>query len=213
MTTPPFAVALVQRGRLLAGVTIAYNAVEVVLALIAGFSAGSIALVGFGFDSFIELAASAVALWRLEAEMEPAHRSVAEEISVRLVGVSFLVLGACVAGRAVLALLNQEVPDASLLGIAIAAFSIVARPLLARAKRRVAVALGSGALHAESTQTSLCAWLSVVLLGGLVLRWQFGWWWADPASALLMTPIIARAGLEALRGRAHPSHPWPQTRQ
>lgn len=204
--------ALVQRGRLLAGVTIAYNAVEVVLALMAGFSAGSIALVAFGFDSFIELAASAVAIWRLEAEMEPAHRSVAEEISVRLVGVSFLVLGACVAVRAVLALLNQEVPQASLLGMAVAAVSIVAMPLLARAKRRVAVALGSGALHAESTQTSLCAWASAVLLAGLVLRWQFDWWWADPVAAILMTPIFAREGFEALRGRAHPSHPLPQTR-
>ena len=196
MTT---AAALVRRGRLLAGATLVYNTVEVVLALAAGISAGSIALVGFGVDSFIELAASAIALWRLEEELEPDSRSEAEAISAWLVGVSFLLLGAYLTLRAFMALRNQEAPEPSALGIAIALVSLLVMPWLAREKRRVAEALGSEALRAEWVQTSLCAWLSAILLGGLVLRAAFGWWWADPVAALLMTPIIVREGLETLR--------------
>jgi cation diffusion facilitator family transporter len=193
------AAALVRRGRLLAGATLVYNTVEVVLALAAGISAGSIALVGFGVDSFIELAASAIALWRLEEELEPDSRSEAEAISAWLVGVSFLLLGAYLTLRAFMALRNQEAPEPSALGIAIALVSLLVMPWLAREKRRVAEALGSEALRAEWVQTSLCAWLSAILLGGLVLRAAFGWWWADPVAALLMTPIIVREGLETLR--------------
>jgi cation diffusion facilitator family transporter len=193
------AAALVRRGRRLAGATLVYNTVEVVLALVAGLSAGSIALVGFGVDSFIELAASAIALWRLEEEQEPDGRSEAEPISAWLVGVSFLLLGAYLALRAFMALLNQEAPETSALGIAIALVSLVVMPLLVREKRRVAEALGSEALKAEWVQTLLGAWLSAILLGGLVLRAAFGWWWADPVAALLMTPIIVREGLETLR--------------
>lgn len=191
--------ALVRRGRLLAGATLVYNTVEVVLALAAGITAGSIALVGFGVDSFIELAASAIALWRLEEELEPDTRSDAEAISAWLVGVSFLLLGAYLALRAFMALLNQEAPEPSALGIVIALISLLVMPALAREKRRVAEALGSDALRAECVQTSLCAWLSAILLAGLVLRAAFGWWWADPVAALLMTPIIVREGLETMR--------------
>jgi len=191
--------ALVRRGRLLAGATLVYNTVEVVLSLAAGISSGSVALVGFGVDSFIELAASAIALWRLEEEQEPDTRSDAEAISAWLVGVSFLLLGAYLALRALMALLNQEAPESSAVGIAIALISLFVMPWLAREKGRVAKALGSDALMAECVQTSLCAWLSAILLGGLVLRAAFGWWWADPIAALLMTPIIVREGLETLR--------------
>jgi cation diffusion facilitator family transporter len=201
-TTRVSTAALVRRGRLLASATLAYNTVEVVLALAAGISAGSIALVGFGVDSFIELAASAIALWRLEEELEPATRSEAEGISAWLVGVSFLLLGAYLALRAIMALVNQEAPDASPLGIFLALVSLLVMPWLAREKRRVAEALGSEALRAEWVQTSLCAWIAAIVLGGLVLRAVFGWWWADPVAALLMTPIIVREGLETLRSSA-----------
>ena len=195
---------LVQRGRLLTGATLAYNVVEVALALAAGISSGSIALIGFGVDNFIELAASSIALWRLEEEVEPATRSDAEAISAWLVGMSFLLLGAYLALRALMAILNQEAPESSVLGIVIALVSLLVMPVLAREKRRVADALGSPALQAACVQTSLCAWMAAILLGGLVLRAVFGWWWADPVAALLMTPIIVREGLEILRSSAGP---------
>lgn len=182
--------------------TLAYNLLEGLIAFGAGVFAGSIALVGFGLDSFIEVAASLTALWRLRAERDPTRREHAERVSLRLIGVLFLALATYVGIDATRALLRQEEPRESTAGIVIAALSVIVMPVLARAKRRVALQLGSGALAAESQQTSLCAYLSAILLAGLILNGVVGWWWADPAAALIMVPIIAREGLEGLRGRS-----------
>lgn len=191
--------ALVRRSVRLNVATLAYNSLEGVVAMIAGALAGSIALVGFGLDSFIELAASLTALWRLHADLDPARRERAERVSIRLIGWLFLALAAYIGLDAVRALFRREAPSESTLGILIAALSVIVMPLLARAKRLVALSLGSGALAAESKQTSLCAYLSAILLGGLVLNAVLGWWWADPVAALAMVPIILREGMDGIR--------------
>ena len=194
--------ALVRRSVRLNVLTIAYNSLEGVVALVAGALAGSIALTGFGLDSLIELTASLTALWRLRADVHSARRERAERVSLRIIGALFLALAVYVAIDAAWALLQRQAPSESTAGIAIAALSVLVMPLLARAKRRVALQLGSGALAAESQQTSICAYLSAILLGGLVLNAVVGWWWADPVAALAMVPIIAREGVEGVRGRS-----------
>jgi divalent metal cation (Fe/Co/Zn/Cd) transporter len=192
----------VRRGLALGWLTIGYNSLEALVAVGAGVLAGSIALVGFGADSLIELAAGIVALWRLHADADAHRRERVERWSLRLVGASFLLLAAYVAVDATGALLRREAPAESRVGIAIAAASLVVVPLLARAKRRVALGMGSGALHAEAQQTQLCTYLAAILLGGLLLNALPGWWWADPDAALAMTPIIVREGWEGVRGRS-----------
>lgn len=191
---------LVRRGQRLSWLTLGYNLLEGVIGIAAGLLAGSIALVGFGVDSVIELAGSVAALWRLGADVDPARREHAERMTLRMVGTLFLALAAYVAWDAIRALVAREAPDESLPGIVLAAASLLVMPLLARAKRRVAAALGSRALHSEAQQTQLCTYLSAILLGGLLLNAAIGWWWADPVAALVMVPIIAREGIEGLRG-------------
>jgi divalent metal cation (Fe/Co/Zn/Cd) transporter len=193
---------LVRRSARLNVVTFLYNSLEGVVALIAGAAAGSIALTGFGLDSLIELAASLTALWRLFADRDHQRRGRAERVSLRVIGVLFLALAGYVAIDASLALHRRAPPDSSIVGIVLAGLSVIIMPLLARAKRRLAFQLGSGALAAESEQTSLCAYLSAILLGGLALNAVVGWWWADPVAALAMTPIIAREGVQGVRGRS-----------
>ncbi len=189
--------AAVRRGRRLEYLTIAWNSVEAAVALIAGLLAGSIALVGFGLDSVIEVSSGAIVLWRLFADHERAER-----IAIKVVGASFLALAAYVAFDSTKTLWLREAPERSLPGIVLAALSLIVMPLLARAKRRVAANIGSRALHADSRQTDLCAYLSAILLGGLALNALLGWWWADPLAGLVMTPIIANEGKEALRGKS-----------
>jgi divalent metal cation (Fe/Co/Zn/Cd) transporter len=190
---------LLRRGRLLEYFTIGYNSLEGVIAVARGLLAGSIALVGFGFDSAIEVISGAALLWRLRHRDEAATEK-AEKIALRIVGVSFLLLAAYVTFDAAKALWLREAPEESLPGIALAAISLIVMPLLVRAKRRVARAINSNALMADSMQTALCTWLSAILLGGLALNAAFGWWWADPVAALVMVPIIANEGIEAVRG-------------
>jgi len=184
----------VRRGRRLAYITIIWNSLEGIIAIGAGLIAGSIALVGFGFDSVIEVSSGAIILWRL---VSGEHR---EQLALKLVGFSFLALAAYVAFDASRSLWLAESPEASYVGIAIAALSLGVMPLLARAKRRVAAQISSRAMHADSRQTDICTYLSAILLGGLGLNALFGWWWADSAAALSMVPIIAREGIQALRG-------------
>lgn len=189
--------ALLRRGRVLEILTLAWNAVEAVVAVGSGLLAGSTALVGFGVDSLIESTSGAILLWRLDdGEVGEAR----EEMALRLVGVSFLALAAWVGWDAFGALLGREAPAESLVGIGLAAVSLVVMPVLARAKRRVARGIGSRALEADSRQTELCAYLSAILLVGLGLNAALGWWWADPVAGLAMVPIIGREGLGALRG-------------
>ena len=191
----------VKRGKLLEYFAIGYNSLEGLIAITAGLFAGSIALVGFGFDSIIEVSSGAALLWRLHADGDASRRERAERISLRIVGIAFLALALYVACDSAAALIGRESPDESLPGIILAITSLVIMPLLARAKRGVARGIGSGALAADAKQTELCMYLSAILLGGLLLNALLGWWWADPAAALVMVPIIAREGLEALQGK------------
>jgi divalent metal cation (Fe/Co/Zn/Cd) transporter len=190
----------IKRGRNLEFFTIGYNSLEGLIAVGAGVVAGSIALVGFGFDSLIEVTSGAVLLWRLYADVHEARRERVEAISLRLVGICFIVLALYVTQDSIWSLLKREAPDESLVGIILAAVSLVVMPLLVRAKRKVARSINSGALMADSRQTELCTYLSAILLGGLLLNALLGWWWADPVAALIMVPIIAKEGIEALRG-------------
>jgi divalent metal cation (Fe/Co/Zn/Cd) transporter len=191
----------VKRGRKLEYVTIAYNSLEGLIAIGTGLLAGSIALVGFGFDSIIEVISGAVLLWRLFADIDEARREKIEAISLRIVGICFLALAVYVGYDSTTSLLHREPPDESIPGIILAAASLIIMPLLSRAKRDVAKNIGSGAMAADAKQTELCTYLSAILLGGLLLNSLFGWWWADPVAALVMTPIIIKEGIEALRGK------------
>ena len=150
----------------------------------------------------IEVAAALAALWRLHAERftDPAQRERAERVTLRIVGISLVALAAYIGYDAGVALWHREVPGISHVGLVLTALSLVVMPALARAKRAVAASLASGALRAEATQTQLCAYLSAIVLGGLALNAAFGWWWADPVAALVMVPIIAKEGVEGLRG-------------
>jgi len=194
--------ALVRRGQWLTSATLVYNCLEAVVSAVAGLLAGSIALVGFGVDSAIEVGASLAGLWRLRADLDPVARARVERITVRMIGISFLALAVYVAVEALQALLQREAPRQSLPGIAIAVASLIVMPVLARAKRRIAARLSSAALTAEARQTQICAYLSAILLAGLLLNATLGWWWADPVAALLMVPLIGWEGIEGVRGRA-----------
>ena len=185
----------IRRGRLLEYFTIGWNSLEAIVAISFGIIAGSVALIGFGVDSVIESSSGAILLWRLSAGEER------ERLALRLVGSSLLVLAVYVAFDAVKSLIFQERPDESYAGIALAAVSLIVMPLLAREKRKVAAKLNSRAMQADSRQTDICAYLSAILLGGLLLNALFGWWWADPLAALVMIPIIAKEGIEALQGK------------
>jgi divalent metal cation (Fe/Co/Zn/Cd) transporter len=189
--------ALIARGRRLEYLTIAWNSFEAVVALISGLLAGSIALVGFGLDSVIETTSAGILLWRFRAAGDCERE---EQRAHRLVGFCFLLLAAYVAIESIRALWSKAQPERSLPGILIAVAAVIVMPLLSRAKRRVAEQIHSGALRADARQADFCAWLSAVLLIGLLLHSLLGWWWADPAAALVMTPIIAREGVQGLRG-------------
>ena len=203
MTTPALAAnrpALVRRGLWLNYITIAYNTIEAVVSLAAGWVAGSVALIGFGVDSVIEVTASIAAQWRLRADINPVRRERVERLAVRIIGGTFLALAVYVTYDGINTLVKREEPDGSVVGAILLAMSVIVMPLLARAKRRVAGGLGSSALTADATQTSLCAYLSVIALIGVAQNTLLGWWWADPVAALAMVPIIVKEGLEGLRG-------------
>ena len=189
-----------QRGIFLEYLTIGWNILEGIVAVASGVVAGSIALVGFGIDSFIETSSGGILLWRLRAEHRGANAEQLERKALKLVGLSFLLLAAYVAVDSIKSLVEREQPRRSLVGIGIAVASIVVMPWLAHQKRKAAGKLNSAALQSDSCQASLCAYLSAILLGGLILNAILGWWWADPIAALVMVPIIAREGIKALKG-------------
>jgi len=191
---------LASRGRRLEYFTIGWNSLEGLVAVAAGAVAGSISLVGFGVDSFIEVTSGAALLWRMTVDADAAKRERRELIALRLVGACFLALAVYVAYEAVGDLVTREAPEHSTVGIGLACVSLIVMPLLARAKRAVGSALGSRAMHADARQTDFCMYLSAILLGGLVLNAALGLWWADPLAALVMVPIIAREGVQGLRG-------------
>ena len=196
--------SLLRRGLLLEYLTVGWNLGEGLIAVSAGFLARSPALIGFGFDSFVESVSGAALIWRLRSELHGDHDDEAleriEERAERFVGVAFLVLAAYVAFEAVRALLTQEPPDASPVGIVLTSVSIVVMLWLARAKRATGESLGSRALVADSKQTLACWYLSATALAGLALNALFGLWWADPAAALAIVVLLVREGIEAVRG-------------
>ena len=193
--------ALLCRGRRLEYFTIGYNCLEGLVSIVAGWISGSLSLVGFGFDSLIEVTSAVALLWRLGPAHPASRREQVERTTLRIVGGCFLALAAYILYESGAALLRQATPRRSIPGIMVAGLSVVVMPLLARAKRRVAGALGSGAMGADSRQADFCAWLSAIVLGGLLLNALFGWWWADPAAGLAMVPIIAREGVYGIRSR------------
>lgn len=198
----PIRDSLVRRGIRLNYLTIGYNTLEALVSLGAGMIAGSVALVSFGVDSAIEVTSAGAAQFRLRADADPVRREKSEAWTHRLVGVSFLVLAVYVLIDAGRSLLLRDPPESSKVGIALLLLSVVVMPLLARAKRQVAVGLGSGTLAADAAQTSLCAYLSVIALAGVGLNALVGWWWADPVAAIAMLPIIVREGVDGVRGRS-----------
>jgi divalent metal cation (Fe/Co/Zn/Cd) transporter len=194
--------AVVRHGRRLEYFTIAWNGLEGVVAVIAGAIAGSISLVGFGIDSFIEVTSGSVLLWRMSVDEEVQRRELNERRALRIVGVCFLLLAAYIAYESVLDLWSRRAPEHSIPGIVLACVSLVVMPLLSRAKRKVGRALGSAAMHADAKQTEFCTYLSAILLLGLLANAFLGLWWADPVAALIMVPIIAKEGIEGLQGKA-----------
>jgi divalent metal cation (Fe/Co/Zn/Cd) transporter len=193
-------VDVIRRGLDLEYLTIAYNSLEGLIAIVAGLIASSIALVGFGFDSVIEVTSGTALLWRLRADIDEEWRERVEVITLRIVGVCFLVLAVYVGYEAVSSLVYHEPPERSVPGIFLAVASLIVMPLLARAKRRVARGIDSGALMADARQADFCTYLSAILLGGLLCNALFGWWWADPLAALVMAPLLVKEGIEAVRG-------------
>ena len=183
-------------GRRVEYVSIAWTSLEAIIGVSAGIMAGSVALIGFGADSIIEVASSCVLLWWLAEGSSNRDRA-----AHRLVGACFFALAGYIALDASVDLLNRAAPRVSYFGIVYAAACVVVMPILARAKRRVAARLNSRALHADSHQSDICAYLSIILLLGLALNALLGWWWADPVAALCMLPIIVREGAAGLRGQ------------
>jgi divalent metal cation (Fe/Co/Zn/Cd) transporter len=194
-------IALARRGRRLEYFTIAWNSLEGAVAVVAGLIAGSISLVGFGIDSFIEVTSGATLLWRMSVDADVHRRERSERLALRIIGICFITLAAYLAYESVADLIRRQTPEHSIPGIVLACVSLLVMPLLSRAKRRVGTALGSAAMHADAKQTDFCAYLSAILLGGLLLNALFGLWWADPVAALVMAPVIGKEGIEAIRGR------------
>jgi divalent metal cation (Fe/Co/Zn/Cd) transporter len=192
--------ALVRRARGLAWLGMAWHAIEAAVALVAGIAAGSIALVGFGADSVVEAVAGLVLLWRFGARRSASEH--AERRAQQLIGVSFYVLAAYVAVQAVRSLVVGDQPDASTAGIVLAVATLVTMPPLARAKARLADELHSSATRAEGRQNMICAYLAGALLVGLSANAALDWWWADPATALVIAAVAVREGRDAWRGHA-----------
>lgn len=185
-----------RRAQLLAAASVSYNVVEAVLAIAAGLVAGSVALVGFGLDSVVEVSSGLIILWQFRHPL-PESR---ERRALRLMAVSFFALAAYVTVESVRALAGGHEAETSAVGIALAATSLVVMPLLSWAQRRTGRSLGSRAVVADSTQTLLCTYLSAVLLTGLVLNAALGWSWADPVAGLVIAAVAVREGLDAWRG-------------
>jgi divalent metal cation (Fe/Co/Zn/Cd) transporter len=187
---------LSRRAQLLAGASVTYNILEAIVAIAAGLVAGSVALVGFGLDSVVEVSSGLIILWQFRHRL-PETR---EKQALRLLACSFFGLAAYVGFESIRSLITGADPDASPVGIALAIASLIIMPFLSWAQRRTGKALGSNAVLADSTQTLLCTYLSAVLLVGLILNATLGWSWADPIAGLVIAGVAVREGLEAWRG-------------
>jgi divalent metal cation (Fe/Co/Zn/Cd) transporter len=188
--------ALTRRIRLLVATTITYNVIEAIVALSAGTVASSIALIGFGLDSVIEVTSAAAVAWQF-ADRDPQRR---ERTALRVIAWSFFALAGYVTVEAARTLLSATEAERSTVGIVLVAISVVFMPFLSLAQRRAGRELGSASAVADSKQTLLCTCLSAAVLLGLVLNAALGWWWADPVAALVVTVLAVREGREAWRG-------------
>ncbi|GAA2095553.1 cation transporter [Streptomyces albiaxialis] len=191
---------LTRRIRLLVAATLAYNAVEAVVALTAGALASSTALIGFGLDSVIEVSSAAAVAWQFSAR-DHAVREAREKRALRVIALSFFALALYVALDSVRALAGSGEADHSLPGIVLAALSLAVMPFLSAAQRRAGRELGSVTAVADSQQTLLCTYLSAVVLLGLLANWLLDWSWADPLAALAVAALAVREGRNAWRGK------------
>lgn len=187
-----------RRVRLLVAATITYNVVEAIVALAAGTVAGSVALIGFGLDSLVEVTSAGAVAWQFAAG-DPQQR---ERTALRVIAWSFFALAAYVTVESVRALVGRTEAEQSTVGIVLLALSVVVMPVLSLAQRRTGRELGSHSAVADSRQTLLCTYLSAVVLVGLMLNSTLGWWWADPIAALALAGVAVREGREALRGES-----------
>jgi divalent metal cation (Fe/Co/Zn/Cd) transporter len=194
-------IALVSSAKRLEYITIIWNLLEGLVSLVAGLFSGSISLVGFGVDSFIEVASGSIVLWRMLVDHNIARREHNEHLALKLVGFSFIGLSCYLIFQAIMRFHDQTPPQHSVPGIVIAGLSLIVMPLLAGAKRKIAAGLKSSAMKADARQADFCAYLSAILLVGLLLNFFFGWWWADPVAALIMASIIGNEGTNASMGK------------
>lgn len=185
------------RGLRLEYFSLAWNFLETFVGMAAGIAAGSVALIGFALDSVVESASAATLIWRLRSEGEGKWDvETVERRAVRLVAVAFWALALYIAGKAIVDLAAQDRPEGSIVGIVLAVVSLIVMPLLAARKRAAARELDSRAMHADSSQTTLCTYISAVLLFGLAANASLGWWWADPVAALAIAGLAAKEGHE-----------------
>jgi len=193
--------AVVRHGRRLEYFTIGWNTLEGLVAVIAGAVAGSVSLIGFGIDSFIEVTSGSALFWRMSVDADVQRRQRNERRALQIVGVCFLCLAVFIAYESATDLWSKRAPEHSIPGILLACVSLFVMPLLSRAKRRVGRTLASAAMDADARQTEFCTYLSAILLAGLLLNAVFGLWWADPVAGLFMVPIIAKEGIAGLKGK------------
>jgi len=191
--------ALVRRAKLLAWAGLTWHGIEAAIAIGAGIVAGSIALVGFGADSLIEMLAGTILLWRFAGSR--ASSAEAEHPAHRLIAVTFWVIAAYIGFEAVRLLAGGQHPEVSYVGIGLSVVTLVTMPPLAIAKARVGERLHSSATKSEGRQTALCAYLSAALLVGLGANALFGWWWADPVAALVIASVAVNEGRVAWAGK------------
>jgi divalent metal cation (Fe/Co/Zn/Cd) transporter len=185
--------------------TITYNIAEAVIAVSTGYSVDSIALVGFGFDSLLEVSAAILMLWRLIEQLRHQNDEAverAESLVHRFVGATFLLLSAYILYDSITTLFHQVRPESTLIGTALAALSLMLMPFLAWGKMRAAKEIGSSALYSEAKETVACSILSLIVLIGLALNVTLGWWWADPLAAFMMIPWLIKEGIAGIKGQS-----------
>ena len=191
LTTPGSRERAVVRQKWLTGITIGWNVVEGVVAVMAGIAAGSVSLIGFGLDSGIEVSAALILVWRLAQERRSGCKQEVDKLAQRLIAVSFAALAVYVGVESIRDLVMEDRPDETLVGIVMAGLSLAVMPILAWVKRSLAPVMGSRAVKAEAAQTMLCALMSGGLLLGLAANAALEWWWADPLAGLLIASLAA----------------------
>jgi divalent metal cation (Fe/Co/Zn/Cd) transporter len=196
-------VAVLNSGKKLEYFTIAWHVFEGGISVVAGIMAGSLSLVGFGVDSLLEIVSGSAMLWRINVDDRLAHRERNEMLTLKFIGWCFMALAVYLVYESTISLLKREAPERSAVGIVIAALSLVAMPLVSRAKRSVGARLHSRAMNADAKQADFCAYLAAILLLGLALNYWFQWWWADPLAAIFMALIIGNEGINASTGQGH----------